>query len=610
MDPTVLKFECNSEDEGFNSRIESNVDKRDVQDVSEEPVSQLFPEYLPSEADDYDGQPSLMDNGLEEQNAGGSVTKSPQLWGPDCFQDAPSNDNRLQHVHVQPDQPSVSSLKPQKTVKMWPINKRSRKKWTALYGQLAGKKIKCSECPETFLHKRSLSRHVAINHGPKVYFWCQRCCRVYNRRDNLRSHYRSHHPKHIRDLDHIQGVGRDSFLSEGQTLLAEVGTGPVGRSTYHLPSNNSQSVSGSSNPSISSNSNLSVNSSNPSVSSSHLFVNSNRNPSVSSNLSVSSNRNLSVSSNANLSVCSSNPSASSSNPSVSSNSPQVSCSDNFGAGSSTSKVGSKQIQAVQITEREQRRVDACEENLRVRTAVLHTNNSKSAGKGASFTAAIRQQSGQRVHPPKRLPTLSVPPAGICSEAKRPCVNAYPIPAAGSTRHPVTAADVLTLQLQHESHRAEGEVIQVSDDSSSDEELEILPQSSPGDQGTSRVERGAPFRDLQIEKVMQGHVTRVSEEHQTYIYSGGEKIRAERRTRTYNVLYLDKVNQGTQSTTPETVAIGPSLTEERQLERTVEGQVTKITETSSKYTYSSGQKVTKEKTSRVYDVMLLAGLTNV
>ncbi|XP_038071850.1 uncharacterized protein LOC119740576 [Patiria miniata] len=539
MDASVLKFECHSEDDGYNNaQLDGNINECDSRSDSDHEAlhSQIFTQCMRavSVSSGNNSQSSVMDKGLGEQtNAGNS-----RLWTPEGFQEASSSDNG---TPPQPHQTSNCSQRPQKSTKMW-LGNRRRKKWSSMYGS----QIRCPHCPETFLHKRSLSRHIMINHGPKVYFWCKRCCRFYNRRDNLRSHYRSHHPKHIRDLDHIQGVGRESLLPGGQPSSSKTNNGPLDVSTCST------------------------------------FI---------SNQIVGGN----------------------SSQSVTSNSAPQSSNSSYSTSSTTTKVGAKplKIQAAQLMEREKGAVGARQETLRIRTSFVNTRDCKSNAKKSACAAA--RQSGIKPTPERQLPTLSVPPAGVSQEFKRPSVKAHPILSADARGNPWTVRDVLAYQLQRESNHTDEDVVEISDDSSSDGELDPPPQmpsQGPRDAGVERLEHGTPFKDLQIEKVMEGQVTRVTEEHQTYIYSRGEKIRTERRKRVYNVLHLDGVGRGMNLTTQPAIMTSSGLTREGQLEKNVQGRVTKVTERSSKYTYSSGQKVMKEKTSRVYDAILLPGLTNI
>ena len=64
--------------------------------------------------------------------------------------------------------------------------------------------VECPKCHDVFLHKRSLERHMTVEHGPKVFYWCGRCDHRNNRRDNLRAHYRDCHSAAIEEVDQIR----------------------------------------------------------------------------------------------------------------------------------------------------------------------------------------------------------------------------------------------------------------------------------------------------------------------------------------------------------------------------------------------------------------------
>ena len=61
----------------------------------------------------------------------------------------------------------------------------------------------CPECPNTFRHRTSLTRHRQVDHGPELYAWCERCDFRSARKDNLRRHYRQHHKEHTHEVDMV-----------------------------------------------------------------------------------------------------------------------------------------------------------------------------------------------------------------------------------------------------------------------------------------------------------------------------------------------------------------------------------------------------------------------
>ena len=70
-------------------------------------------------------------------------------------------------------------------------------------------KVECPKC-HLFLLKRSLDRHLAVKHGPRLHYWCQRCSHKNNRKDNLRAHYRECHPDKVHEVDRIEGETYES----------------------------------------------------------------------------------------------------------------------------------------------------------------------------------------------------------------------------------------------------------------------------------------------------------------------------------------------------------------------------------------------------------------
>ncbi len=70
--------------------------------------------------------------------------------------------------------------------------------------------VECPTCHDVFLHRRSLERHMTVEHGPKVFYWCGQCEHRNNRRDNLRAHYRDCHSTSLEEVDHIRAESYES----------------------------------------------------------------------------------------------------------------------------------------------------------------------------------------------------------------------------------------------------------------------------------------------------------------------------------------------------------------------------------------------------------------
>lgn len=68
--------------------------------------------------------------------------------------------------------------------------------------------IKCFTCQKYFAHKRSLDRHIDVEHKDEQRFVCQYCSRAYNRKDNLTAHCRDRHPEKSQNRERSQSRGR------------------------------------------------------------------------------------------------------------------------------------------------------------------------------------------------------------------------------------------------------------------------------------------------------------------------------------------------------------------------------------------------------------------
>ena len=76
--------------------------------------------------------------------------------------------------------------------------------------------LKCFTCGRYFAHKRSLNRHIDVEHRRGQHFACRQCGRVYNRKDNLMAHIRDRHPtEHFQNRGRSQSRGRDLARQSG-----------------------------------------------------------------------------------------------------------------------------------------------------------------------------------------------------------------------------------------------------------------------------------------------------------------------------------------------------------------------------------------------------------
>ena len=74
-------------------------------------------------------------------------------------------------------------------------------------------KVRCPKC-RMQMHKRSLDRHLTVEHSPKLLYFCQRCSHKNNRRDNLRSHYRDCHPERVGEVEEIHGQSHEAHMHD------------------------------------------------------------------------------------------------------------------------------------------------------------------------------------------------------------------------------------------------------------------------------------------------------------------------------------------------------------------------------------------------------------
>ena len=77
----------------------------------------------------------------------------------------------------------------------------------------------CGTCGESFVYRKSWDKHMA-KHGPKIMYYCARCDRSYTRRDNLRVHYKEHHPSHVSE---VSGIPAETKEERQERLKRESG---------------------------------------------------------------------------------------------------------------------------------------------------------------------------------------------------------------------------------------------------------------------------------------------------------------------------------------------------------------------------------------------------
>ena len=101
------------------------------------------------------------------------------------------------------------------------------------------KMVECPKCHDIFLHQRSLDRHLRVEHGPRVFFWCRQCSHKNNRRDNLRAHYKDCHPNHEGEVSKIQAESYEARelsrrpRSEMEGHRSKERATPSGKDTRH-----------------------------------------------------------------------------------------------------------------------------------------------------------------------------------------------------------------------------------------------------------------------------------------------------------------------------------------------------------------------------------------
>lgn len=80
--------------------------------------------------------------------------------------------------------------------------------WGINMGGDSERTLKCFTCRKYFAHKRSLDRHIDVEHKNEQRFVCQHCSRVYNRKDNLMPHCRDRQQENFQNRGRSQSWGR------------------------------------------------------------------------------------------------------------------------------------------------------------------------------------------------------------------------------------------------------------------------------------------------------------------------------------------------------------------------------------------------------------------
>ena len=136
-------------------------------------------------------------------------------------------------------------------------------------------------------------------------------------------------------------------------------------------------------------------------------------------------------------------------------------------------------------------------------------------------------------------------------------------------------------------------------------------------------QGTPKRKpmLKLGNILPGQAVKVREVRETYLYREESKVLRGETHREYDVVYLRKVPAESVPPAPECrirrIIQCSDTGEERLrsayseegLEQAIAGNVTKVTETLSRVLYQNEHKVMEDKTTRVYDVNFLAGISD-
>ena len=77
----------------------------------------------------------------------------------------------------------------------------------------------CHQCPMEYRQRRSLARHLRVDHGPRLRAWCLQCTFSSSRKDNLKRHYKERHPDRIGEVEGIllETEGERAQRQEGTT---------------------------------------------------------------------------------------------------------------------------------------------------------------------------------------------------------------------------------------------------------------------------------------------------------------------------------------------------------------------------------------------------------
>ncbi|XP_022110685.1 uncharacterized protein LOC110990141 [Acanthaster planci] len=426
-------------------------------------------------------------------------------------------------------------------------------------------RVECPQC-HVFLHRRSYERHMVNEHGPRLHFWCLRCAHKNSRRDNLRAHYRDCHPNNVHEVDRIPGEtyeehernqlgSRDGEGRKSEKLRSpRVGSGSA--------PDKGKRESGKSKPNEDREKKADKKRSRETEEAEHR------------NKQVREARRA---------------------PCTLSRAPNEEPLD---------------LSADASPEKKRRRVVA---------------KSKSAGEPSQGKAAVQEtelaDDVPRVAEEVELHTAEREKVGSLEETEeRAAINLSPTPMLWD-QEPAEEAPADTTPTQAPATGKPRGMLEMLRGKSCDAVQGQLDEKGPAAKPVPEWPQ-----PLLPEKLLPGQVVRVRETRETNVYSDGGKAICGEIQREYEVVYLRpiKVKKSKEpSSTPTKpqggiirrltrdesgdLEAGPPLAKE-DLEAAMMGKVTKITETSSRSVYQDNTKVSKDKTTRVFDVNFLTGMT--
>ncbi|XP_038069426.1 uncharacterized protein LOC119738591 [Patiria miniata] len=433
--------------------------------------------------------------------------------------------------------------------------------------------IKCRRCGETFLHQRSLIRHLAVEHGPKIYFRCRRCAHKNNRSDNLRYHYRDCHPDKVAEVADIKG----ETCEEIEKLERRCETGGNRRKRSPTQPKSSKEKQPKKDK--------------PPKKETDACRKASEKP-------QGKKRGSSPGSSGKEDRCRSADARSQS------------------GGEPSKKRGREEATEKRSTKKKPARPAAC--------TVSRAPDSGSEEQVIEAPAQVEE--------PLQEADIPVTTQGV-DQREREAHDKEVDDAAPEVQGPLPlAAEDLREMAEIELSPTPMSVCEPDDDfvdevprpTRGGKSIRLMQMKIGSNHGDGREEVDQQSASgarplLRLSSILPGQAVKVREVRETYLYREESKVLRGETHREFDVVYLrpvptepappapeSRIRRIVQSTETGEERLGPSYNEEG-LEQAMAGKVTRVTETSSRVVYQDDQKIMKDKTTRVYEVAFTAGV---